>query len=419
MSIFLGQSERYGSALTTFDPLCSARVLELIDPGIKRSGAPISWLRIALSISILFLPLIICSAIPSITLGGRLSGTGGLLADTGVYGYFIFGVGSLILIPISRRVLGDLIAELVRLGIVSDDLIKFSPESADKGPVLGFLEWLSRVTGYRLPLWFFLCLLFNINGCYGNLLDNRLNWGTSHRTLGSIFYRLGIGGEQPNIAGLWLFVLVGPIIGCLVVVVGRLLVVFACLCREVAANSALHIIPPHPDNTGGLKPVGQVALLLAVFSFLVGLSLAGITANEIVMQRIFHMASSQNEVGLVFMWITYLILGSALFLLPLTPLRDRMAAAKRTYLIDSQLLRNVVGAEHEEDLRIHRFRPEVLEGLVAIDALIEKAAEMAIWPFDRKTFMRYAGLLISPLAPVATEQLPKALHFVKVYLGIG
>jgi hypothetical protein len=216
-------------------------------------------------------------------------------------------------------------------------------------------------------------------------------------------------------------VLVGPIIGCLVVVAGRLLVVFACLCRQVAANGALRIIPSHPDNTGGLKPVGQVALLLAVFSFLVGLSLAGITANEIMMQRIFHMASAQNEVGLVFMWMSYLILGSALFLLPLTPLRDRMAAAKRGYLIDSQLLRNAVEAEHQEDLRVHRFSPdvlEVLEGLVALDALSEKAAEMAIWPFDRKTFMRYAGLLISPLVPVATEQLPKALHFLKVYLGV-
>jgi hypothetical protein len=351
-----------------------------------------------------------------------LFGIGGLLADAGIYGYFIFGAGSLILIPISRRVLGDLIAELVRLGIVSDELRNFSPETVEKGPVLDFLERLSRVTGYRLPFWFFLCLLFNINGCYGNLLDNRLNWGTSRRTLGSLFYGLGIGREQPNVAGLWLFVLVGPIIGCLVVVAGRLLVVFACLCRQVAANGALHIVPPHPDGTGGLKAVGQVALLLAVFSFLVGLSLAGITANEIMMQRIFHMASAQNEVGLVFMWMSYLVLALALFLLPLMPLRDRMAAAKRGYLIDSRLLRNAVEAKHQEDLRVHRLRPEVLEvleGLVALDTLSEKAAEMAVWPFDRKTFMRYAGLLISPLAPVATEQLPKALHFVKVYLGVG
>jgi hypothetical protein len=103
----------------------------------------------------------------------------------------------------------------------------------------------------------------------------------------------------------------------------------------------------------------------------------------------------------------------------LLPLRDRMASAKRGYLIDSRLLRNAVEAEHQEDLRVHRFRPEVLEGLVAIDALSEKAEEMGIWPFDRKTFIRYAGLLISPLAPVATEQLPKALHFLKIYLRVG
>jgi hypothetical protein len=419
MSIFLRQSERYETALATFDPFGGAPLLEILDPGIRRSGAPLPWFRIALSISVIFLPLVICSGVPSITLGGRLFGIGGLFADAGIYGYFIFGAGSLVLIPISRRVLGDLISELARLGIASDDLRSFSPDTVDKGPMLEFLEWLSRVSGYRLPWWFFLCMVFNINGCYGNLLDNRLNWGTSRRTFGSLFYRLGIGIEQPNVAGLWLFVVVGPIIGCLVVVAGRLLVVFACLCRQVAANGALRIVPSHPDNTGGLKPVGQVALLLAVFSFLVGLSLAGITANEIMMQRIFHVASAQNEVGLVFMWMSYLILALALFLLPLLPLRDRMAAAKRGYLIDSRLLRNAVEADHQEDLRVHRFRPEVLEGLVAIDALSEKAEEMGIWPFDRKTFIRYAGLLISPLAPVATEQLPKALHFLKVYLGVG
>ena len=141
-----------------------------------------------------------------------------------------------------------------------------------------------------------------------------------------------------------------------------------------------------------------------------------------MMQRIFHLASAQNEVGLVFMWMTYLVLALALFLLPLMPLRDRMAAAKRGYLIDSRLLRNAIEAEHQGDIRVLRFSPkvlDVLDALVALDALSEKAGEMAIWPFDRKTFMRYAGLLISPLAPAASQQLPKAIHVLKLYFGVG
>jgi hypothetical protein len=54
--------------------------------------------------------------------------------------------------------------------------------------------------------------------------------------------------------------------------------------------------------------------------------------------------------------------------------------------------------------------------MVALDVLIQTATDMAIWPFDRKTFLRYAGLLISPLAPLFVEKLPAIVEGLRDYL---
>jgi len=62
------------------------------------------------------------------------------------------------------------------------------------------------------------------------------------------------------------------------------------------------------------------------------------------------------------------------------------------------------------------FKPDSLQGMVALDVLIQTATDMAIWPFDRKTFLRYAGLLISPLAPLFVEKLPAIVEGLRDYL---
>jgi hypothetical protein len=36
----------------------------------------------------------------------------------------------------------------------------------------------------------------------------------------------------------------------------------------------------------------------------------------------------------------------------------------------------------------------------AVVQLIERVEEMSVWPFDKKTFWRFAGIVISPVLPL-------------------
>ena len=71
------------------------------------------------------------------------------------------------------------------------------------------------------------------------------------------------------------------------------------------------------------------------------------------------------------------------------------------------------------ELAGNRFDSSALQSLAELDSLIASASGMAIWPLDRKTCLRYAGLLGTPLVPLIAQLLPRSLAWVKGYLGLG
>ena len=202
--------------------------------------------------------------------------------------------------------------------------------------------------------------------------------------------------------------------------------------------------------------MGQVMLFFSLFTFLVGFCIAGITVNLVVKEtrQDFSNASTIREVSLhgpglqspdsrpspmqptsqpsrqsdsntptresaprslplaslnvpefLVWWLPYLVIGTLLFFSPLLPLRSRMATATREYLLLANSLHLEARQIHESHLHSKQFRSDALQGLVALDILIEKAGAMAIWPYDRKTFLRYAGLLLTPLVPAVADLL--------------
>jgi hypothetical protein len=96
-----------------------------------------------------------------------------------------------------------------------------------------------------------------------------------------------------------------------------------------------------------------------------------------------------------------------------------MASAKRAYLLRAESLRQGLAYRHTEALDRREFEADFLQGLGALNELTEKATAMAVWPFDRQTFTRYAGLLAAPLAPVVADKLPAVLDWLKAYLEVG
>jgi hypothetical protein len=422
MSIFLSLSERFTDALETFDPLRGEWLLRIADPWPSaRGGGKVAWARLSAVTLTLIAPVWLFSAVPSSTFGGNLVGPGSLTADLGFYGIMFYIAATLALIPIARRILGDLINELIRRRTVSSVLRTFTPASVPTGRLLRFLEWLSRPAGFRGLIWYLLLAADQLWIYYVFLTDGKATWLTSPAEPGTIFYPFRIGSEQPNLAGLWTTMTVGPIGLYMVVLVARLFVAFACLCSALAQNIHLRIYPSHPDRTGGLQPIGQVALLLSLFICIIGLDLFGMTANEFALNGLSHSAAPHGQTNLMVLsalWASYIVIGSILFFLPLLPLRRRMAAAKRRYLLEANELHVAAERKHQEEIHGGVVDPASLQGLVALEVLIESSAQMAVWPFDQRTFVRYAGLLFAPLVPVVGEHLPRALGFIKSYLGL-
>ena len=423
MFFFLGQRERDREALETFDPLRGTWLLGYLDP--RQAGdskATPSWLRVGGVILVIFLPMAVLAAIPSPLFGGKFIGKGSLTADIGIYSVLLFLIVSAALIPIGRRMIGDLMNELQRLGIVDRRILAFEPRRSSGNIILRSLEWLSRVDGYRGMIWFILMLADQLVSYFMVVLkDANPTWQSTAAVDGSILGFLSVGVRQPTLAGLWAYIVWGQCILYLMIIIARLLVVFACLCEFVASNRELKILPNHPDGTGGLRPIGLTALFFSLFTFAGGIDLAGLTINEFVIDRVFRAADQQSTSNLrvlFVLWVLYFVFGTALFLLPLLPLRRRMAEAKRSYLLKVSGLIATAARDHDHDLEKGIFRPDSLQGHVALDGLFRAADEMAVWPFDRKTFARYGGLLVSPLIPVFADRLPLLVAWFKSYVGL-
>jgi hypothetical protein len=412
MPVFLQLYDRYPKALDTFDPLQGDWLCRFIDPWPwpKRDGRP-RWLRLAVLLVIAAGPVILFSALPSKTFGGGLKGPGGLVSDLGVYTIFILVVLGLFLIPLLRRVLGDLPRELVRLGIAPKSFEEFHARASPKTRILACFDCISRLDGHHGLPWLAGIVILVFGAYWLNLLDAIPTWDKSPSLPGSALHLFAIGPVQPNLAGLWMNGVFGVLFFYVLFLAGRLLIVFACECSALAGSEHLAISPSHSDTVGGLRPIGKVDLLFTVFTFAVGLNMAAITLNRLHWNAEFHEAVRGDFLlhGNAVTWGVYLVFGSMLFFLPLLPLRARMADAKRQYLIGAAQLFLTSEQLHKADIEHHHFDPANLQGLAALDQLISTASDMAVWPFDRKTLTRYAGLLLSPLFPLFADELPKQL----------
>lgn len=421
MSIFLDLSQRGKAALDVFDPLEDEWLFRLLDP---RDGPPTArgtyWLRMAALVSVLFLPEWIFSALPSVTSGGQVFGRGSISADVGLMGIVFFTLCALALLPLARRVIGVLLSDLVQEGIASPELRSFTLASRRRRGLLKPLTPLSSVAGKWGAIWVFGLVVEQFLVYLLILGDGTASWQSSPASPGSPLFFMAIGDRQPNLAGLWAFLVRGPLVLYLLVLVARILVAFASACDDLAQDAELRVTPSHPDGVGGLLSVGQVALFLSLFTFVLGIDLAAITAGEMVLARSAGAGGMTGNLELqVVLWVAYLALGSLLFFLPLLPLREKMARAKRAYILEARALRREAYLRHEHHVAAREFVPDALQGLSALDSLITAAMKMAVWPLDRETLFRYAGLLLSPLAPLAFDQLPRALAWFKDYIGLA
>lgn len=422
--MLLRRKARYQEALKAFDPFKGELLMKVIDPlpcadQVTRKERLLRCLRLLLLSFLLLVPFLISLMPCHLALGGS-SLENGLLITTPLY--VAYGTSFLIeicLLILGRRLIGALIIELVESGVAGRSLLKFTPQSGAKGAFLRFAEYVTRGDFKRTIVWLVLLALHQVNIYRVFLSHAQRSFVSVPAKPGSFFYFLHVNGSQPNLCGIWSVLITYAVVGYALVLVARLMIVFACLCRFIADDPDLSVMPAHPDRTGGLISVGKFSLFLSLFIFVIGAGMAVMTVRDVISGSPYNVKVLDLSLGwdLLIMWPAYLFLGSLFCLLPMWPLRARMAEAKRAYLVQINKVYATLDLHNRASLESRKPSSENLEAQASMAALMDAANEMSTWPFDRKTFVRFASVLLAPIAPLLVDRIPHILSWLRSYLS--
>jgi hypothetical protein len=190
-------------------------------------------------------------------------------------------------------------------------------------------------------------------------------------------------------------------------------IAISLLLRDIVAHPQLHMLPLHPDKSGGLRPVGHLGLRNQYL-----LTLLGFNVVLLVMISRHYLNVPDTLYSLmVAAVIGYLILGPLVFMAPLLPFRDGMLRNKNQLMgevaqrlrmeLDRLLAQLQSGPISKED-------EELIERLRKIGAVID---ELPVWPFDAGTLRKFLTAYIIPIVSSVGYPVIKAiLNFAKIQL---
>jgi hypothetical protein len=183
--------------------------------------------------------------------------------------------------------------------------------------------------------------------------------------------------------------------------------------RHVVKRSQLHMLPFHPDNCGGLRPIGRLGLrnqyLLTVFGVNVALLVTISQSYLNIPTSLYGLIASAA--------IAYLILGPLVFMGPLLSFRTGMIRAKAELMSDvARRLRVELRRLRASlpDGEISREDHELIERLRKIGSVVD---ELPVWPFDASTLRRFLTAYVAPLLGAVAYPLIQAI--LKTALGWG
>ena len=192
---------------------------------------------------------------------------------------------------------------------------------------------------------------------------------------------------------------------CLVPVYVVRSVAVSLLLKALMARAQLRMLPLHPDKSGGLRPVGRLALRNQYLLTLFGLNIVIMVAVS------FHYLEVPDALwGLIVAAIVaYLVVGPFVFVAPLLPFRAGMLRFK------GELMAEVAGRLRQE---LQRIRATLQSGPVSkedeelIDRLRKIASvidDLPVWPFDADTLRKFFAAYIIPVLSSAAYPVAKAV----------
>ncbi len=294
-------------------------------------------------------------------------------------------------------------SEIPRLFVYLFEEIAEIPESEKKAD--NFYRWLdARFNSYRVS-GLILALTLVLNALYfSQILQEQkfIGWMTSGELLGPLLgWKRGL-------------TLIGLYAGVIQIVL--IYWVLNLLWRGVVLAWGLHeffnrrgftikVKPLHPDGCGGFGKIGDVAMLLNLTLFLLGIYVSLKVVDKVVIQG----SSLGADIGNPIMLAGYVILAPLLFFFPLGAVHRLMKRAKEQFLSPvgqqcTRLFGELASAGLDD------------KGLVAVRTFSELKKvrsslrkEIPVWPFDFKSLQVFVGTIVVPVIPVVLPFVMKLI----------
>jgi hypothetical protein len=178
----------------------------------------------------------------------------------------------------------------------------------------------------------------------------------------------------------------------------------AFLFVNIVRHAEIHILPMHPDKSGGLRPLAEIGLRNQYVVMLLGVNLV----TAVTVAYVF-LEPPDLIVPLFTAAVTaYLIMGPLVFVAPLLPFRQAMVAAKTRLSTEvAQRIRLELNQLHTKlpSGAITKDEEDFFERLQKMARVID---ELPAWPFDASTARKF---LVSYVVPILSTGFYPAIKY--------
>lgn len=182
--------------------------------------------------------------------------------------------------------------------------------------------------------------------------------------------------------------------------------------KDLVAHSEISELPFHPDQSGGLRPVGEIGLRNQY-----GLTVAGLNIVLLIFVSFLYLTVPPALYRLIAAAaIAYIVLGPVVFVGPLLPFRAGMLRTKTLLMSEvAQRLRIELRRLRQQlqSGEITRDDEELVDRLRKLGSVID---QLPVWPFNAGTLRKFLSAYVTPLLgaglikPLVTALLSTVKH---------
>lgn len=351
--------------------------------GLVRLGLPNVKRRIVAFLTIAWLPLLLLSTKDGLAIGDRVRIP--LLLDCSTYGRLLLALPLLLLAEVViDPAIRSAVDEFVDEGIVHEKELSAFEE---------VLHWVQRWRDSTIAEMILLALAFLPTFLFQH------EWrpgavSSWHST-----------AQGLSTAGWWYVAISSPLFRFILYRWAFRYFIWALLLWKIS-RLRLHLMPAHPDHSGGLQFLSRVQGYFGILSFALGCAFAGSVANSVI-----HEGARLNSFKLLI--AGFLALSVIVGVCPLALLAPKLAQVRRVGLREYARLGNrYTEAFDQKWVRSTEPTAEPLLGTPDIQSLVDLGGSydliqrMSIAPITRRLAVQFAVLAGTPLIPVVIYATP-------------